>query len=137
MKNHVFGVLFLLGTAMSGCTSLGHPMNVTLSFRYASLNYDTSKETGFAFEEDPEYSNLVETFSYDYGHLISPSDYETIYATVSDFIPHNEGGYYLLVGFYANMEEPSQAGMFKEGYECLSDATFFYSFEGGDASPIL
>jgi len=133
MKSYVFSILMLLSLGLSACTPFVQPTQVTLAFCYSSLNYDSSKETGFFFEADPDFPHLIETFTFDRGHIIDQSDYEAVYSAVSDFIPHNEGGYYVLIGYYSSMQEPSTNGMFKQGYECLTDTTFYYSFEGGQA----
>ncbi len=135
MKTYHFSFFVLLGSTLSGCSSLVHPSEVTLSIRYVAMRSDASAETGFVFEEDAEYPDLIETFSYAYGHSIDQEDYDEVYSAASAFIPHNEGGYYSLVGFNSSMEAPTIAGMFQVGYECFSNATFYYSYEGGNALP--
>jgi len=125
----------LLAFISIGCSSNITSMTVTLSFHYAQLVYDQSKDTGFYFVEDQEYPNLIEAYTYGYGHLISQEEYDEVFASASEFIPHNEGGYYMLVGFYQDMGTPSQSSMFQVGYSCSSDVTFYYSFEGGASLP--
>lgn len=126
--------LFLLLISV-GCSLDNSPGQVSLTFRYAQLSYDSNKEPGYYFVEDPEYPNTIETFTYDSGHAISQDDYDEVYASVSEFIPHNEGGYYVLTGFYLDMESPTFSRMFEAGYECVLDTTFYYSYEGGNSLP--
>ncbi len=126
--------LFLLFLSV-GCSLDYPPGTVSLTFRYAQLSYDSNKEPGYYFVEDHEYPNTIETFTYDSGHSIIQDEYEEVRASVSDFIPHNEGGYYCLTGFYQDMESPTFSRMFEMGYECVSDTTFYYSYEGGPVFP--
>lgn len=117
---------------MGSCTNQEDDENIILSFKYMSIIYDSSM-THFSFQEDPNYPNLVTNYEVEKNHIISSIDLDNI-GQLTRFIPHNQGGYYSRTGFYSDYLNPLSGSQLLEGYECVKDITFYYSYTGGPAS---
>jgi hypothetical protein len=125
----VFASLFVI--IASSCTPLDG--KVLLSFKYMAISY-SSEIVDFTFIEDNDYPNLIATYEVDKHHIISEEDLSSI-DLLTSFVPHNNGGYYVRTMYYSEALNPSISNQLTEGYICLSDTVFYYSYTGGIAQP--
>jgi len=129
----VIGIIIpaIAAVMMTACdTSISHN-NVLLSFKYMSIS-SQSNETDLSFQDDPDYPDLIATFTVEQNHVISLEDLANI-GSLTSFIPHNQGGYYVRTAYYSDYLNPLSGSQLAEGYECITDITFYYSFTGGRA----
>lgn len=121
----------LLAIISSSCTPLDD--KVLLSYKYMKVSY-TSETFDFTFMEDNDYPNLISTYEVDKRYVISKEGLSSI-GLLTSFVPHNDGGYYSKIAYYSDAINPSISNQLTEGYICLTDIMFYYSYTGGIAQP--
>jgi hypothetical protein len=137
MRSSIFKKLILSGFASmfvliaSSCTPLDG--KVLLSFKYMAISY-SSETVDYTFIEDQDYPDLISTYEVDKDHVISEEDLSNI-DLLTSFIPHNNGGYYVRTAYYSDASNPSISNQLTEGYICLADIVFYYSYTGGASQP--
>jgi len=121
----------IVTTLLTACNDSNLDKRISLSFKYM-LIAEQSYETNFSFQEDPDYPNIIATYIVEQNHVITAEDMISI-DSLTSFIPHNQGGYYVRTAYFSNYHNPFSGIQLAVGYECILDTTFYYSFTGGPA----
>lgn len=73
-------------------------------------------------------------FTFPYGTKIGTQKYNEIFHEINMYIPENNGGYYVFDGFYDSLLKTKNK-IFEPGFVIDNDYTFYYTYEGGNATP--